>query len=127
LNYAAAGPVTEMCLYETAASVTAAVVSGLSFEALGVATNKYEDRMTPMEPRLSAEVAHGVVGMKRAEANELVKKLSKKYMDKIANAPLGKKFQECFDIRRGKPSEEYVKVYGRVKKELGDLGVEFQH
>ena len=127
LNYAAAGPVTEMCLYETAASVTAAVVSGLSFEALGVATNKYEDRMTPMEPRLSAEVAHGVVGMKRVEANELVKKLLKKYMDKIANAPLGKKFQECFDIRRGKPSEEYVRVYSKVKRELGDLGVDFQH
>jgi methylamine--corrinoid protein Co-methyltransferase len=79
-----------------------------------------------MEPRLSAEVAHGVVGMKRTEANELVKKLLARYMSKIANAPLGKKFQECFDIRRGKPSEEYVKVYGKVKKELGDLGVKFQ-
>jgi len=60
-------------------------------------------------------------------ANELVKTLSKKYMNKIANPPLGKKFQECFDIRRGKPSDEYVKVYGKVKKELGNSGVEFQH
>jgi len=127
LNYTAAGPVTEMCLYETAASVLAAVVSGLSIEALGVATNKYEDRMTPMEPRFSAEVAHAVAGMKRDEANEIVKGLLAKYMGKIADAPLGKKFQECFDIKRGKPSREYVEVYDKVKGELGGLGVKFEH
>jgi len=125
LNYAAAGPMTEMCLYETAASVTAAVVSGLSIESLGVATNKYEDRMTPMEPRFSAEVALAVAGMKRNEANEFVKALLAKYMDKISNAPLGMKFQECFDMARGKPSEKYVELYGKVKKEVEDLGIAF--
>jgi hypothetical protein len=126
LNYAAAGPLTEMCLYETAASVIAAVVSGLSIEALGVATNKYEDRMTPMEPKFSAEVALAVAGMKRSEANEIVKSLLLRYMDKIANPPLGKNFQECFDVQRGKPSVEYVQLYDMVKKELGDLGVQFK-
>jgi len=127
LNYTAAGPLTEMCLYETAASVIAAVVSGLSIEALGVATNKYEDRMTPMEPRFSAEVAHAVAGMKRNEANEIVKDLLTKYMDKIADPPLGKKYQECFDVKRGKPSEKYVEIYNKVKEKLEDLGVRFQH
>ena len=126
LNYAAAGPLTEMCLYETAASVTAAVVSGLSIEALGVATNKYEDRMTPMEPRLSAEVAHAVAGMKRSEANEIVKGLLSKYMDKIKDPPLGKKFQECFDIQRGKPSDAYIEIYDKVKRELQDMGIKFR-
>jgi methylamine--corrinoid protein Co-methyltransferase len=115
-----------MCLYETAASVTAAVVSGLSIEALGVATNKYEDRMTPMEPRLSAEVAHAVAGMKRSEANEIVKGLLSKYMDKIKDPPLGKKFQECFDIQRGKPSDAYIEIYDKVKRELQDMGIKFR-
>ena len=127
LNYTAAGPLTEMCLYETAASVIAAVVSGLSIEALGVATNKYEDNMTPMEPKFSAEVAHAVAGMKRNEANEIAKSLLAKYMDKIADAPLGKKFQECFDIKRGKPCQRYVEVYSRVKEEIEGLGIKFEH
>jgi len=127
LNYTAAGPLTEMCLYETAASVMAAVVSGLSIEALGVATNKYEDRMTPMEPKFSAEVAHAAVGMKRKEANQIVKNLLAKYMNKIADPPLGKKYQECFDKKSGKPSDKYVEIYSKVKEELKDLGVKFQH
>jgi methylamine--corrinoid protein Co-methyltransferase len=127
LNYTAAGPQTEMCLYETAASVMAAVVSGLSIEALGVATNKYEDNMTPMEPKFSAEVARAVAGMKRSEANEIARNLLASYMDKIGDAPLGKKFQECFDIKRGKPSGRYVEVYNKVKKEIQGLGVKFEH
>jgi len=127
LNYTAAGPLTEMCLYETAASVMAAVVSGLSIEALGVATNKYEDRMTPMEPKFSAEVANAVTGIKRNDANEIVKGLLAKYMDRIADPPLGQKYQECFDIARGRPSDKYAELYNKVKKELDDMGVKFQH
>jgi methylamine--corrinoid protein Co-methyltransferase len=103
----------------------AAVVSGLSIEALGVATNKYEDRMTPMEPKFSAEVAHAVAGIKRNEANEIAKDLLAKYMDKIGDPPLGRKYQECFDVKRGKPSSEYVEIYSKVKGELEDLGVKF--
>ena len=125
LNYTAAGPLTEMCLYETASAVMTAVVSGLSIEALGVATNKYEDRMTPMEPKFSAEVAHAVAGIKRNEANEIAKDLLAKYMDKIGDPPLGRKYQECFDVQRGKPSSEYVEIYNKVKGELEDLGVKF--
>ncbi|MCU0853204.1 MAG: monomethylamine:corrinoid methyltransferase [Thermoplasmata archaeon] len=89
LNYTTAGPCTPMCLYETSASVTAAVVSGLSIESLGVATNKHEDRTTPVEPRISAEVGHAVAGMKRSDANELVKKLLGKYESKLNSPPSG--------------------------------------
>jgi len=83
--------------------------------------------MTPMEPKFSAEVACAVAGMKRSEANELVKALLAKYIDKISDPPLGMKFQECFDIQRGKPSDKYVELYGKVKKEIEDLGVPFLH
>lgn len=126
LNYTAAGPCTPMCLYETSASVTAAVVSGLSIESLGVATNKYEDRTTPVEPRISGEVAHAVTGMKRDDANELAKELLKSYEPKLAVPPLGKSLLECWDSEKRRPTKEYSTVIRAFKKRMADLGVELR-
>lgn len=126
LNYTAAGPCTEMCLYEIAASVITSVVSGLSIEALGVTGGRYEDNMTPVEPRFSAEVAHAAAGVRREDADSIVKKLVNKYVDKMTDPPVGKKLQECFDINKMVPSREYVGIYNKAKKELEDLGIAFK-
>jgi methylamine--corrinoid protein Co-methyltransferase len=126
LNYTTAGPCTPMCLYETSASVTAAVVSGLSIESLGVATNKHEDRTTPVEPRISAEVGHAVAGMKRSDANELVKKLLGKYESKLNSPPLGKSLYECWDADARKPSKEYQAVIREYKKDMASLGLQLK-
>jgi methylamine--corrinoid protein Co-methyltransferase len=127
LNYTAAGPCTEMCLYEIAAQRLAAIPSGASgIESLGAAKATHEDYTTPMEPRFAAEVAHAIVGMKRSDANEIVKKLLPKYTNKIANPPLGFKYQECYDTSTGKPSQRCLEIYSKVKKELEDLGLEFK-
>jgi hypothetical protein len=126
LNYTTAGPCTPMCLYETSASVTAAVTAGLSIESLGVATNKHEDRTTPVEPRISAEVGHAVAGMKRSDANELVKKLLAKYESRLLQPPLGKNLWECWDVDARKPTKEYQGVIKRYKQEMAGLGVELR-
>jgi methylamine--corrinoid protein Co-methyltransferase len=126
LNYTAAGPCTPMVLQETTASVMAAVASGLSIEMGGTATNKYEDRMTPVEPRISGEVAHAVAGMKRSDANEIVKKLLPKYEKKLADPPLGKTLHECWDAEKRRPSKEYTTVVKRFKTDLAGLGVELK-
>ncbi len=126
LNYTSAGPCTPMCLYETSASVTAAVTAGLSIESLGVATNKHEDRTTPVEPRISAEVGHAVAGMKLSDANELVKALLKKYESKMNSPPLGKSLFECWDPETRKPSAEYRRVIAKYKKDVAALGVELR-
>ncbi|UCE80464.1 MAG: monomethylamine:corrinoid methyltransferase [Methanobacteriota archaeon] len=126
LNYTAAGPCTPMCLYETSASVMAAVVSGLSMESVGVATNKYEDRVTPVEPRISAEVGHAVVGLKRTDANEIAKSLLKKYEGKLGSPPLGKPMQECWNLARRRPSKEYSTLIKRYKKEVAVMGLELE-
>lgn len=126
LNYTTAGPCTPMVLYETSAAVTAAVVSGLSIESLGVATNKHEDRTTPVEPRISAEVGHAVAGMKRSDANELVGKLLAKYESKLAAPPLGKSLYECWDADARRPSKEYRTVIKEYKAVMADLGVELR-
>ena len=126
LNYTSAGPCTQMCLEESSASAIAAVASGLSIESGGYATNKYEDRETPAEPRITAECAHAVAGVKRAEANEICKGLLRKYESKLANPPLGKTVHECWDAERRRPSKEYLGVIGRFKAEMSGLGVELR-
>ncbi len=46
-----------------------------------------------------------------------------KYEDKLGNAPLGKTYQECYDLKKILPTKEYLDLYEGVKKELGDMGV----
>ncbi len=127
LTYTAAGPCTEMCLHEIAARVITAVTSGLSIEAVGVGKAIHEDYLTPIEPRFAAEVAHATAaaGMKREDANEVVNHLESLYIDKLADPPLGMKYQECFDVKTGKPSRKCLEIYSKVKKELEELGLEF--
>lgn len=126
LNYTGAGPCTPMCLFETSASVTAAVTAGLSIESLGVATNKHEDRTTPVEPRISAEMGHAVAGMKLADANDLVKRLLKKYESKLKEPPLGKSLYECWDAEARKPTKEYQGVVRKYKRDMRDLGIDLR-
>jgi methylamine--corrinoid protein Co-methyltransferase len=126
LNYTSAGPCTTMCLFETSASVLAAVTSGLSIESVGVASNRYEDRTTPVEPRISAEVGHAVAGMKLSDANEVANKLLAKYESKLSNPPLGKGLYECWDAEKRKPTKEYRTVIRSYKKSMSGLGVELK-
>ena len=123
----ASGPMTEMVLYETAAWVIAAVASGAHIEAEGVCKNTHVDHFTPMEPGFAAEVAYAAASIKRNFANELVKTLLSKYEDKIKAPPLGKKYQECYNVETGKPSGEYLRLYSKIKRELEDLGLEFKY
>jgi len=114
-----------MCLYEIAAQRLAAVSSGVSIESVGVGKAKHEDYLTPIEPMFASEVAYATAGMSREDANEIVKVLLPKYVDKVADPPLGLKYQECCDIKTGKPSKRCLEVYTKVKEELKDLGLKF--
>lgn len=123
LNYTAAGPGTRMCFREIAAQRLAAVSSGVSIESVGLGKAKHEDYLTPIEPRFAAEVANAVVGMKREEANEIVKELLSSYVKHIPSPPLGYSYQESYDIRTGKPLDKCLGVYNDAKKELEKLGL----
>ncbi len=127
LNYVAAGPMTEMCLYEIAATVINAVVSGASIEFGGVAKAVEVDHFTPMEPKWASEIAHGVIGMTRSQGNEIVKKLLAKYENNIPNAPKGKTYEQCWDMKTKQPINEYRQLYKKVKAELAELGVRFKY
>ncbi len=126
-GFASAGPCTPMVLYEAAVHGLVSVVSGGNLWEIGVACNKYKNRTTPMEARMACEVGLGAAKeqVKREDANLLAKEIVSKYEKEIDNPPLGKTFQECYDIRKVKPSEEYIELYRKIKKELEDLGVPF--
>jgi hypothetical protein len=128
-GFAAAGPCTSMVLYEAAAHGLASVVSGANLWEIAVARNKYKNRATPIEAKMSCEVGCGAAesGINRSDANELVKKIVSKYEGKVAEAPLGKTFQECYDVRKVSPTKEYTKLYGDAKQELADMGVPFAY
>lgn len=126
LNYTAAGPCTEMCLQESSASAIAAVSSGLSIESGGYATNKYEDRETPVEPRLTAEAAHAAAGMRREEANEICKGLLKRYEQRLRDPPLGKTMHDCWDAEARRPTREYHEVILGFKRTMAQLGLKMK-
>ena len=126
LGYAAAGPMTKQFFYECAAYVATTVSSGVSPQTVHPTKAILNDYVTPMEMVGSVELAEGCVGIKCADANEIVKELLKKYEDNIDDAPIGKKYQECFDIKTGKPCQEYVDLYGEVKEELRSMGIKYR-
>jgi methylamine--corrinoid protein Co-methyltransferase len=124
-----AGPATEMVLFEAAAHAIASTVSGANLWEAAPARNKHKNRATPLEARMAAEVGHAVANMKltRQEANGLLLKILARYEDRIADAPLGSEFQECYDVATSLPRREYLDLYSRVRNELTALGLEFPY
>ena len=78
---------------------------------------------------MACEVGHAVAGqgMTRVKANEVVNKLLDKYGDNIADAPKGKPFQECYDVKTVRPMPWYLDMYKKVKDEIAEMGVAFPY
>jgi methylamine--corrinoid protein Co-methyltransferase len=119
----AAGPCTEMVLLETAAMSTVGAASGININNASAAKSQYLDRNTGMECEFGSEVGHATAGMSRADANELVRELLLRYEDKTEKPPLGRTFQECYDLKTVKPTKEHLEIYDRTRKQLEDLGL----
>ena len=128
-GFANAGPGTKMLYYETAAHSMASTVSGANLWEMAPARNKNHNRGTPLECRLAAEVGYGVTlsGMTRKEANIIVNALLEKYELDIPEAPLGKTFQEMYDVEKAVPQSDALEQYKELVKELKDMGVPFPY
>lgn len=126
LGYAAAGPCTKMYFYETAAVNLCCVTSGYAgVQTVHPAKAIIDDGVTPVEARFNVETAYAVTGMEAGRAGELVNQLLVKYEEQIEEPPTGKRYQECYDLGTGKPSEAYVRLYDEVKEELVGMGIPF--
>jgi methylamine--corrinoid protein Co-methyltransferase len=115
LGYAAAGPCTKMYFYEAAAVNLCCVASGYGgVQTVHPAKAVVIDGVTPLEARFNVELAYAAAGMEAGMASELVDQLLAKYEGQIEEAPTGKRYQECYDLQTGKPSQAYVGLYDQV-------------
>ena len=123
--YTLAGPCTEMCLLETAAQAITDTASGRKLIS-GAASSKgvVKDRTTGMEARMMGEAAISAAGMDIQEANAVLDNLVSLYERNFSRPPVGKRFQDCYDITSVTPSKEYLKVYEKAISTLNKCGLD---
>lgn len=120
----AAGPCTDMMMYETAAQAIQMTACGSEWIWGSVGNGgKILDHTDGMGPRVMGEVAHASAGIKTDEADEILKKIIANYSPKLTTPPFGKSFKECYNLKSLHPSKEYIELYTEVKKKLNDYGL----
>lgn len=119
-----AGTFTKELLYEVANASICNTVSGAT-TAQGVRTGngRYKDCTSPIEGYLMGEVCVATTGMKRADANEIIKKILPKYESTLKSPPVDKTFQDCYDVKKLVPKKEWMDMYQEVRKDLINIGV----
>ena len=126
IGFAAAGPCTKMFFYEAATTILSQVPSGYAgIQTPHPAKAVVDDAVTPMEAKFTVEFTKAITGITAQEANELANRLLEKYEDDLASAPRGNKYQECYDLKTQKPSEEYIRLYEEVIEEMIQMGISF--
>ena len=119
-----AGTFTKEVLYETANATICNTVSGATTtQGVRTAAGRYKDCTSPLEGYLMGEVSVAVTGMKRTDANELIKKILPKYETTLKNPPVDKKFQDCYDVKKLVPTKAWMDMYQEVRRDLMDIGV----
>ena len=58
-------------------------------------------------------------------ANSVVDNILRRYELNYKNAPLGKKFQECYDMDSLIPSQEYLDIYENTMHTISMCGMDF--
>jgi len=121
-----------MCLLEAAAQAVTDTASGRELMS-GCASAKGTalDRTTPIESRMMAYAARAVAGMDTEKVNFLLDKLVTHYEGtgpkrNFNTAPVGKTFQECYDVTTLNPTEEHVQILGKAMKTMEGIGFEFK-
>lgn len=120
-------PPSKQNMLEGAAIALAAVVSGshISGGPRPARTFAEKNLVSPLATRLFAEVGRAATRISREEADDILKELIKKYVDRMTldKVPKGRPFQEIFDLATLRPTEESTKIYAETKGELEALGI----
>lgn len=122
----AAGPATDMCLYEAAAMAAAGVASGANIEAAPISRGTHPDHFSPMASLFAAEVGRSVAGMSRKDVSAIVVQLLEKYESRLTDPPFGERYQDCYDVASRTPKAEGLALYRRVRAELTEMGLQFK-
>jgi hypothetical protein len=126
LGYAAAGSATKQYFYEAAAYLLAIQSSGMGIEDVHPNKAVVTNGALPIDNEFTCSLGHGMAGITRKEANQIIKGLMKTYSDGIKNPPKGRVLNECYDIHTMKPDDELRSTYDEVIGELRDLGIRFK-
>jgi len=123
--YTLAGPCTEMCFLETAAQAITDTASGRELIS-GVASSKgvTQDRTTGMESRIMGEVANATTGYSIPEVNKILNSLVGLYERDLIHAPAGKRFQDCYNVKKILPTAEYINIYDKAISTIGRYGLD---
>ena len=116
-----------MVVYEIVAHALAATVAGADLDLAAVARNRHPEHATGMEARIGAEAGHLTArqGITREQANEIVKQILIQYEDKLAEAPIGKRLDQCYNLETLEPTQEYVELYEGIKEKLSIFGLDY--
>lgn len=120
----AGGPGTKTIIYENAAFALMALSSGaselLASHSAGGAVPRHG---SGLDARICVEVAGTMPGLTRDEANELVSRIAPLYVDDLEKKPIGKPFEEVYDLESVEPTPEWQAMYNEVREELIQIGL----
>jgi len=116
---------TETNLWEIAIRSIEAPINGANLYAPRHSRARINGGQTPLEAEWMLEVADAVVkqGLNRQQAGEILKKIAAKIEGRKPET--GYLITECYDLVHHRPSEEYQRIYERVKEDLIKLGLNF--
>lgn len=122
------GPGTKDILYESAALALASVPSGIALmEGVQSATGRFTAHVSGLEARFTAQVAHAAEELTRQEADPLVARLVEKYKPNQKAMPVGKPFNEVYDLETVQPLPEWQRIYEEVCAEIEtELGLKLK-
>ena len=126
-----AGPGTEMQFHEIVSALCASIPCGREGLSEGVRRFKVKPLLgSGLENRFWGEVGVAMSKVKRDFANMLADEMLRKYEHKITResdgGPVGHTFDEIYDLDTLNPRKKFLDVYDEVKRELEDLGLEFE-
>ncbi len=120
----AGGPGTTTMLLENSALAIAATVSGVSTIACSMSASGVNPRhASGLDAKICAEVARAVGSLSRLAANDLVRQLVSRYEPDLASKPIGKPFEEVYDLDTVEPKAEWLEIYNRVKDQIRQMGL----
>ena len=122
----AAGSGTKQYFYEAAAYLLAIESSGIGIEDVHPNKAVVTNGALPIDSEFTCSLGHGMVGITRKEANQIIKRLMETYEGGIKNPPRGRTLDECYDILTMRPDEELKKTYDEAISELRELGIRFK-
>jgi len=125
--FCVSGPVTDELLYEVAQHAIIGSVCGYTHHGVGSTGGFEPSHHTGLEAGFQGEVGVAATrsGITREKANCIALELLEKYKATFDAPKRGKPFNQAYDLKTIRPTQEWQDCYRRVKAELTRLGLEF--